>query len=161
MEKCCVFFEVRTGFLEYYFNELRLQGVKMYKQIWVLFVLSIIYFVLSTAYVTNRWRSGWSRIKIQWKAVPWFMRLVAGLLQRRPVFDPGSLQLRFVVHKVALRQVYLRVIRCPPVYIIHYDSPHSYITWGMNNRPVGCRNSESSSHPIDMNRTVQSKQCGK
>jgi hypothetical protein len=25
-----------------------------------------------------------------------------------------------------------------------------YITWGMNNRPVGGRSSETTSHPIDM-----------
>jgi hypothetical protein len=29
-------------------------------------------------------------------------------------------------------------------------APYSNITWGMNNRIVGCRSSETSSHPIDM-----------
>jgi hypothetical protein len=31
----------------------------------------------------------------------------------------------------------------------HYGSPCSYITWGMNNRPVGGRSSETQSQPID------------
>jgi hypothetical protein len=30
-------------------------------------------------------------------------------------------------------------------------SLHSYITWGMNNKPVGDRSSETHSHSIDTN----------
>jgi hypothetical protein len=33
----------------------------------------------------------------------------------------------------------------------HRASPYSYDIWGMNNRPVGGRSSETQSHPIDMN----------
>jgi hypothetical protein len=46
-------------------------------------------------------------------AVPWLRRLVAGLSPRRPGFDPGSVHVRFVVDKVALGQVFLRVVSCP------------------------------------------------
>jgi hypothetical protein len=35
-------------------------------------------------------------------AVPWLRRLVAGLSPRRLGFDPGSVHVGFVVHKVAL-----------------------------------------------------------
>jgi hypothetical protein len=34
----------------------------------------------------------------------------------------------------------------------HRGSSYSYIIWGMNNMPVGGRSSETSSHPIDMNK---------
>jgi hypothetical protein len=34
-------------------------------------------------------------------------------LPRRPGFDPGSVHLRFVVDKVALGQVFLRVVGFP------------------------------------------------
>jgi hypothetical protein len=33
----------------------------------------------------------------------------------------------------------------------HHDSPYSYITWGMNNRPVGGHSSKTWSPPIDIN----------
>jgi hypothetical protein len=39
-------------------------------------------------------------------AVPWFRRLVTGLLPWRPGFDPGSVYVGFVVDKVALGQVF-------------------------------------------------------
>jgi hypothetical protein len=45
-------------------------------------------------------------------AVPWLRRLVAGLLSKRPVFDPGS------VDKVALGQVFPRVLRFSRVNFI-------------------------------------------
>jgi hypothetical protein len=38
-------------------------------------------------------------------------RLVAGLSPRKPGFDPGSVHAEFVVDKVALGQVFLRVLR--------------------------------------------------
>jgi hypothetical protein len=44
-------------------------------------------------------------------AVPWLRRLVAGLSPRRPGFDPGSVHVGFVVDKVALGQVFPRVLR--------------------------------------------------
>jgi hypothetical protein len=57
----------------------------------------------------------------------------------------------FVVDKVAMRQVFLRVSRFSPSILFHNGSPFSYVIWHMNNRPVRSRSSETSSHPIDMN----------
>jgi hypothetical protein len=60
-------------------------------------------------------------------AVPWFRSLVAGLSPRRPGFAPGSIHVGFVVDKVALGQVFLRVLRFSPVNIsFHRRSPNSY-----------------------------------
>jgi hypothetical protein len=56
--------------------------------------------------------------KIPGTAVPWLRRLAAGLPQRRPGFDPGSVYVGFVVDKVALGQVFPRVLRFSPVNII-------------------------------------------
>jgi hypothetical protein len=54
----------------------------------------------------------------------WLRRLVACLLPRRPGFDPGSVHVGFVVDKVALGQVFPRVLRFSPVNItplvLHY-----------------------------------------
>jgi hypothetical protein len=58
------------------------------------------------------------------KAVPWLRRLAAGLPPRRPEFDPWSVHVGLVVDKVALRQVFPRILRVssvnfiPPV--LHY-----------------------------------------
>jgi hypothetical protein len=48
------------------------------------------------------------------KAVPWLRRLVGGLSPWRPGFTPGSIHVGFVVDKVALAQVFLRVLRFFP-----------------------------------------------
>jgi hypothetical protein len=60
----------------------------------------------------------------QIKAVPWLRRLVAGLSPRRPGFDPKSVQVGYVVDKVALGQVFLRVLQFSPVnfipLVLHY-----------------------------------------
>jgi hypothetical protein len=50
--------------------------------------------------------------------VPWFRQLVAGLSPRRPVLDPGSIHVGFVVDKMALGQVFPRVLRFSPVNFI-------------------------------------------
>jgi hypothetical protein len=51
-------------------------------------------------------------------------RLAAGLPPRRPGFDPGSVRVVFVVDKVALGQVFPRVLRFSPVSfippVLHY-----------------------------------------
>jgi hypothetical protein len=52
------------------------------------------------------------------RAVPWLRRLVAGLSPRSPVFAPRSVHVGFVVDKVALGQVFLRVLRFSPVSIV-------------------------------------------
>jgi hypothetical protein len=62
-------------------------------------------------------------MKFLW-TVPWLRRLVAGIRPRRPGFDPGSVHVGFVVDKVALGQVFLRVLRFLPVSfippVLHY-----------------------------------------
>jgi hypothetical protein len=55
---------------------------------------------------------------INYRAVPWLRSLVAGLPPRKPGFATGSIHVGFVVDKVALGQVFLRVIRFSPVNII-------------------------------------------
>jgi hypothetical protein len=52
------------------------------------------------------------------RAVPWLRWLVAGLSPRRPGFALGSIHVGFVADKVALVQVFLRVLRLSPVNII-------------------------------------------
>ena len=52
------------------------------------------------------------------QAVPWLRRLAAGLSPQRPGFDPGSVHVGFVVNKVALGQVFPRVLRFSPVNFI-------------------------------------------
>jgi hypothetical protein len=52
------------------------------------------------------------------QAVPWLRSLVAALSPRRPGFAPGSIHVGFVVDKVAVGQVFLRVLRFSPVSII-------------------------------------------
>jgi hypothetical protein len=51
-------------------------------------------------------------------AVIWFRRLFVGLYRRSHGFTPGSIDVGFVVDKVALRLVFLRVLRFSPVNII-------------------------------------------
>jgi hypothetical protein len=50
--------------------------------------------------------------------LPWLRRLVAGLSLRSPGFALGSIHVGFVVDKVTLGQVFLRVFRFFPVSII-------------------------------------------
>jgi hypothetical protein len=64
------------------------------------------------------------------QAVPWLKRLVAGLSPRRTGFAPESTHVGFVVDKVVLGQVFLRVLRfspaniIPPLLHIHLSPPH-------------------------------------
>jgi hypothetical protein len=44
-------------------------------------------------------------------AIQWLRQLVAGLSLQRAGFDPGSFHVGFVVDKVALGQVFLRVLQ--------------------------------------------------
>jgi hypothetical protein len=63
-------------------------------------------------------------VTLKHKAVPWLRQLVAGLSLRKPGFDPGSVYVGFVVDKVALGQVFPRVVRFSPVNfippVLHY-----------------------------------------
>jgi hypothetical protein len=72
---------------------------------------------------TNGWRSHQTR---NYRAVPWLRSLVAGLSPRRPGFAAGSIHVGFVVDKVALEQVFLRVLRFPLPISFHRRSPNSY-----------------------------------
>jgi hypothetical protein len=63
-----------------------------------------------------------------------------------------SVHVRFVMDNVALRQVFLSVIRVYPVSIIPtWFSILIHHLGGMNNRPAGGRSSETFSHAIDTN----------
>jgi hypothetical protein len=64
------------------------------------------------------------------------------------VFIPGSTDVGFVVDKVALGQVFLRLLLFSRQY--HSTMALYTHTWGMNNRHVGGRSSERC-HFIDMN----------
>jgi hypothetical protein len=85
------------------------------------------------------------------RAVPYTRRLVSNMSLRRSGFDPISAHVRFIVDKVALGQIFCKFFGFPLSISIHRGSPHSYIILGMNNRPVGDRSSETSSHLMDMN----------
>ena len=45
----------------------------------------------------------------------WLGRLVASLSPRGPAFDPRSIQVKYVLHKVALEQIFLREFLFSPV----------------------------------------------
>jgi hypothetical protein len=65
-----------------------------------------------------RFRSvGVGRVRL-YRAVPWLRRLFTGLSPLRAGFDPGSVHVGFVVDKVALGQVFSRVLRVFPVSFI-------------------------------------------
>jgi hypothetical protein len=81
-------------------------------------------------------------------AVPWLRRLVAGLPQRRPGLDPESVHVGFVVDKVALEEVFPRVLRFSSVSFIppllHYTKKRKkliiiiiiiIIITGLHNKP--------------------------
>jgi hypothetical protein len=70
------------------------------------------------------------RLTVALKAVPWLRSLVAGLSPRVPGFAPGSIRVGFVADKVALGQVFLRVLRFSPVIP---PSLSKLIFWGMRN----------------------------
>jgi hypothetical protein len=63
------------------------------------------------------------------RAVPWLRWLAAGFSQRRLVFAPWSFHVGFVVDKVSLGQVRLRVLWFSPVRIIP-PGLHTHISSG-------------------------------
>jgi hypothetical protein len=84
--------------------------------------------------------------------VPWLRRLVAGLSLWRPVFEPRSVHVGFVVDKVALGQVFSRELRFSPVNFYSTGAPLLgkkrkkliiFIT-GLHNKPEGCGASVAS-----------------
>jgi hypothetical protein len=77
-------------------------------------------------------------------AVPWLRRLVAGLSPWSPGFASGSVHVGFVLNKVAMGQDFILVLRLFPLSIsFHRRSPHTYVTWEMNNMSVGGSSSET------------------
>jgi hypothetical protein len=52
-------------------------------------------------------------------------------------FAPSSVHVGFVVDRVALGQIFLQVFRVPLSVSFHHGSPYSYVTCGMNSRPIG------------------------
>ena len=74
--------------------------------------------------------------------VPSLRRLVTGFSSRRPVFDPRPVDVRFVVDKMTLGQVFLQVLRfspfsiIPPILHTHLH-PHLALTRKTNARSLG------------------------
>jgi hypothetical protein len=58
------------------------------------------------------------------------MRLVTGIPSRRPWIEPRSGHVGFVVDKVALGQVFFRVLRFPLPILIPPTAPHSFVIRG-------------------------------
>jgi hypothetical protein len=57
--------------------------------------------------------------------------------RRGPGFAPGVVSVGFVVDRVAMEQVFFRVIQCSSVDVIPPLLPsHSCIIWGMDNVPL-------------------------
>jgi hypothetical protein len=82
-------------------------------------------------------------------AVPKLRRLVAGLSLQRPVFARRPVHVGFVVDKVAMRQVFLRVFRFSPVNIIlPLLHTHSCAIWGADNGSLNGRSSTEISLPL-------------
>jgi hypothetical protein len=59
-----------------------------------------------------------------------------GFSPQRPGFVPGSVHVGFVVGKVALGQNFSEFFSFFLSISLHNGSPHSYIIWRINNRPV-------------------------
>jgi hypothetical protein len=83
--------------------------------------------------------------------VPRLRRLVAGVSPPRPGFAPVLIHVGFLVDKVALGHIFSGFSGFLLSIQFNRGSPHSYITRGINNRPVGGRSSNTCSRPIDMN----------
>jgi hypothetical protein len=69
--------------------------------------------------------------------------LVAGLSPRSTGFAAGSIHVGFVVDKVALGQVFLRVLRFFPCQYHSTVALQTHIIWGMNNMSVSVSSSET------------------
>jgi hypothetical protein len=84
--------------------------------------------------------------------VTWLRRFVADLSPQRLGFEPVSVHVGFVVDIGALGQdCFSELFGFLLSVSFRHGSPYSYITWGLNNRSVGGRSSETD--PIDMNNT--------
>jgi hypothetical protein len=56
-------------------------------------------------------------VQFELQIMPWLRRLVAGFSSQRNVFAPGPVHVGFVVARVTLGPIFLRVIRLSPVNI--------------------------------------------
>jgi hypothetical protein len=79
-------------------------------------------------------------------------RLVAGLSPQRLGFETGSDYEGFAVDRLAPDRFSFEFFVFSLSISFHRGSSYSYLTWETNNSPIGCRSSETSSHPIDMNK---------
>jgi hypothetical protein len=70
------------------------------------------------------------------------LKVVAGISQRRLGFAPGSVHVGLTVDKVALGQLFLRVLLFSSVITIPLLLSVLIYHLGMNNRPASGRNSE-------------------
>jgi hypothetical protein len=80
---------------------------------------------LFSAEVKNEWMSNSTPARSSWRGAYLFSDSqrpchvsVAGLSERRPLFDPKSVRLGFLVAEVPLRLVFLRVLRTSPACFI-------------------------------------------
>jgi hypothetical protein len=87
------------------------------------------------------------------KTVAWLRRLFAGLSPRRSGFALGSVWDLWWT-KWHWDRFHSECFGFHLSILFHHGSPHSYIIWGMNNRLVGGRSSETWSNPIDMNNKI-------
>jgi hypothetical protein len=76
-------------------------------------------------------------------AVPWFRRLVVYLSPRCVCFAHASMYVGFVMDKVALGQVFLRVLGFSLSILFHRRSPYPYIIWGKNTTSISGSSSET------------------
>jgi hypothetical protein len=80
---------------------------------------------------------------------------MAQAVSRGPLTAEAQIRARisvgFVVGKVTLGQVFSKFFGFTLSVSFHRRFPYPYIIWGMNNRPVSGRSSETQSHPIDLN----------
>jgi hypothetical protein len=108
-----------------------------------------------------------SMIKVDYEAVPWLRRLVAGLSPRRPGFDPGSLHVGFMVDKVALGQVFSPSTSAFPCQFHSTGGPLGGKTKkliifvaGLRNKPQGCGASvASAAGPFTTKKIAYIKAC--
>jgi hypothetical protein len=101
---------------------------------------------VSLSFLGRRW--GWGA---------WLRRLVAGLSPRRHGFAPGSAHVAFVVDKVAMVQVFLRVLRFPLSLSFHRGCPYSCITWGWTVGPVQAAVQRHNPSTLTWTRTTRRK----
>jgi hypothetical protein len=75
------------------------------------------------------------------QAVPWIRPFVARLLPRRPEFNPRSVRARYVLDKVKMEQVFIRILRFSSLSIIpsvlHILNLHVSCTRRTNGRSLG------------------------